>query len=250
MTTGGPACQDPWWRRAFAGEYLEIYAHRSDAAAAAEVAGLVPHLTGLQGPLLDAGCGGGRHLQVLRGHGLPALGFDLSPQLLGAARSRPGLAGHLVRADLRAAPFAPGFGAILLLFTSFGYFDDATNASCLAALAELLLPGGKMVVDLPDADHLRSCLVPSSSREVRTAAGSFPLQERRWWDGPRICKEIRYRGHTWQESVRIYRRDEFEALARSSGLQPQACWASLSGADAPGDRQVHWLIPSSAVRAC
>ncbi len=140
----------PWWQAAFAAGYEQVYAHRDDASAAGEIAGLLPRLRQAPGAVLDAGCGNGRHLQALRAAGLPAFGFDLSPQLLASARLRPPCQGRLVRADMRAPPLAGGWGAIVLLFTAFGYFDDAGNAALLRRLAEMLAPGGWLLLDLPE----------------------------------------------------------------------------------------------------
>ena len=76
---------EPWWKAAFGAHYETLYAHRDDASAAAEVAGLLPRLRQAPGPILDACCGNGRHLAALRAAGLPAFGFDLSADLLRSA---------------------------------------------------------------------------------------------------------------------------------------------------------------------
>ena len=128
-----------WWEQAFGPLYAEVYHHRDDASAALEINGLLPRLREQSGVVIDAACGGGRHLAALRKAGIPALGFDLSPDLLGLAAQRAPCRGHLVRGDLRRPPFAEGScGAVLLLFTAFGYFDDQGNADCLSALGRLL----------------------------------------------------------------------------------------------------------------
>jgi SAM-dependent methyltransferase len=45
-------------------------------------------LDGARGPVLDVGCGPGRHLHALARHGVFALGVDLSPVAVGLARDR------------------------------------------------------------------------------------------------------------------------------------------------------------------
>lgn len=237
-----------WWTTAFGADYLAVYAHRDDAAAAAEVAGLAPRLRAAvarhPGPVLDAGCGGGRHLDALRRLGLPALGFDLSPELLAVANRRPGCAGRVLRADLRAVPLAPGScAAVVVLFTAFGYFDDAANAACLAGLVRLLAPGGELVLDLPDAGQVAAGLVPESRR---TLADGTLVEERRALRGPRVEKEVVLRRpdgavRAWRESVRLYAPSEVAALAAAAGAACTEIWPSLQGPAERQGRMVCWL---------
>ena len=59
-------------------------------------------------PVVDLGCGYGRHLTALIEHGYPhPLGIDRSPLLLAEAR-REAPAARLLRADLRRLPPASG----------------------------------------------------------------------------------------------------------------------------------------------
>ena len=95
---------DDWWRTAFDARYLERYAHRDAAEAAAAVTALLPRLRTVHGPVLDVGCGAGRHLAALRAAGVPACGFDFSADLL--VRVPVSVAGGVVRGDanLRIGP--------------------------------------------------------------------------------------------------------------------------------------------------
>lgn len=233
----------PWWSTAFGSHYADVYAHRDDGAAQAEVAALLPRLRLAPGPVLDAGCGNGRHVAALRVAGIPAFGFDYSPQLLAAAAARPGCAGRLLRADMRAPPLGGGWGAVLLLFTAFGYFDDDQNAACLTVLAGLLAPGGWLVLDLPDPDVLAATLVATSTR--RTPAG-LEISEGRRIVANRVEKtvELSRAGVVetrYVESVRLYRPDEVAALARTAGLSFHDAWTGLSLSGDDQRRQVCWL---------
>jgi SAM-dependent methyltransferase len=243
-----------WFRSAFGPGYLQLYAHRDAAQAAAEVAGLAPRLaeacaaTGL--PVLDAACGAGRHLAALRAAGLPAFGFDLSPDLLAAAPTA--LRGGLARADLRAPCLADAScAAVLLLFTSFGYFGDAADAACLAALARALAPGGWLVLDLADPGHLRRSLVPESRR--RTPDGQR-LREVRRIAGNRVEKTVvpldpGPLAAPWRESVRLYTARELAVLAAGAGLELAECWRSLRSPRLDERRLVAWLRPLSGPRS-
>ena len=78
---------DAWYVESFGEDYLELYRHRNleearkAVALAASVLNLRPDVS-----ILDLCCGAGRHIQAMRNRGLAAIGMDLSPVLLGAAR--------------------------------------------------------------------------------------------------------------------------------------------------------------------
>ncbi len=231
----------PWWEAAFGEDYLAVYAHRDDAQGAAEIAGILPHL---RGPVLDAGCGGGRHLAALRAAGLTAVGFDLSQPLLTAARERPAVRGRITRGDLRAIPLADGaFVSVLVLFTAFGYFDDEANAATLQGLGRHLTPDGLLILDLPDAAWVRATLVPHSER---TTATGIRITEDRSLTPTRVEKQVTLvhpdgRQRTYRESVRLYDDADLPRLATPVGLRVADCWPSLRGPDQDDHRRVWFL---------
>lgn len=233
----------PWWKEAFGSDYLEVYGHRSDRDAADEVSGLLPWLSRIPGPVLDAGCGNGRHLAALRAAGLHAFGFDLSRELLTHGLDREACRGRLAQCDMRHPALAPGWGAILLLFTAFGYFDDAGNAALLRTFARLLADDGMLLLDLPDSDHLACSLVPESRR--RTESG-LEIVEVRSVNGSRIEKTVTLsRAGTlmrrYTESVRLYAHAEITQLALQSGLELADRWPGLRGPLIDEHRHVYWL---------
>jgi len=230
----------PWWQAAFGPDYEQVYAHRSDEAASAEIAGLLPYLGA--GPVLDACCGNGRHLAALQRAGMAAVGFDYSANLLRSAASRSEVMGRVSRADVRAIPYAGNFSAVLVLFTAFGYFDEVDNGVALAALADQLAAGGSLVLDLPDSQRVRAGLVPESAKSV----AGLTIREQRRIEGQRVVKDVhisRADGsvHAYTESVRLYAADEIARLATSVGLRVTACWSSLRGQGIDEGRQVWWL---------
>ena len=231
-----PMAEPPWWQAAFAADYLAVYAHRDDASAAAEIAGLAPRLGA--GPILDACCGNGRHLAALRRSGQVAVGFDWSADLLRAGR----VPSATVRADVRAIPYAGGFSAVLVLFTAFGYFDEGDNQVALAALAEQVAPSGRLLLDLPEVQRLRANLIPRSEREV---AGIAVSEERRLV-GSRVLKDVHLRHadgreRRYTESVRLYEPQEIAALAGAVGFIIEDTWRSLRGPQHDDGRAAYWL---------
>ncbi len=214
----------PWFEEAFGAEYLRVYPHRDLDAARREVAHLLT--ADLADPLLDLCCGFGRHTLALRESGRTAVGVDLSLELLRHARSLPGserLSGRLARADARALPFEDGsFGAVLMLFSSFGYLDDGANAGVLAEVARVLKARGSAVFDLMNPARIRASLVPESETE---RDGLVLLERRRLAaGGSRVVKEVTLRRpdgseRSWREDVRLYDPPEFDELCARAGLR-------------------------------
>lgn len=237
------SCEDKWWSEAFQAEYLEIYAHRDDGSAQREVAGISQRLNKNTGPILDACCGNGRHAAALRESGFDVYAFDYSKDLLDVARERSQIAGRLFQADIRHLPFKHTFAAITLFFTAFGYFNDEQNARVLHDLAGALQSDGLLMLDLPDPEHVRTTLVPSS--EKHTASG-LQIQEQRRLEGHYVAKDVLISAagalkRSYTERVRLYERDELIGLAAQAGLQFDQCWPGLLGPDQDQQRQVYWF---------
>ncbi|MEU7763988.1 class I SAM-dependent methyltransferase [Nocardia sp. NPDC049190] len=97
--------------------------------------------------ILDVPCGFGRHAGPLSRRGYRVVGIDNSPKQLDDARRRyPDCA--FVLTDMRTPPAGP-YDAILNLWISFGFFDTrAEDSAALAAWADVLVPGGKLVMEL------------------------------------------------------------------------------------------------------
>ncbi len=228
----GPSSE--WFVTAFGELYPLLYAHRDETSAAREVLGLLEHL-GLSdrgARILDLCCGAGRHLAALAAGGGRVVGVDLSAELLGRAAGRPGLAGRLVRGDMRRLPFGAAFDLVLNLFTSFGYFArDAENERALREMARVLAPGGTLVVDHIHRARAVRELVPE---DVRAEHG-LVVRQRREIRGERIRKEITVRRRDgceerFLEDVRLYRPEELEAMMAAAGLRAVRLRGSLTGA--------------------
>jgi SAM-dependent methyltransferase len=101
-------------------------------------------LAGLTGPVLDIGCGPGRHVAALREAGVPALGLDLSAVAVWVTRGR---GGEAVPGSIFAdVPLAGRWRTALLLDGNIGIGGDP--AQVLERTRELLAPGGVAVVEL------------------------------------------------------------------------------------------------------
>jgi SAM-dependent methyltransferase len=105
-----------------------------------------------RGPLLDAGCGGGLFLGMMRERGWNVLGLDISPQAAGIAWRRqkvPAVCGLLTD-----APFPAGSCRTITMFHVLEHLSDP--GSYLTAARALLGDGGRLVVQVPNAGSWQS----------------------------------------------------------------------------------------------
>lgn len=226
---------EPWYESAFRDDYRSVYAHRDLESARPEAAFLLAQ--GVRGRVLDHCCGFGRHALLLAEAGLDVVGFDLSLDLLRAARELPGyesrLAGRLVRGEMTHVPFAQAsFDWVVNLFSSFGYLGERGDVEALREIARVLRPGGRAVLDLMNPWSVRAELVPHSSR----AGPGFELEERRRLEhgGRSVVKEVELRRpggapRRWREEVRLYEAEELAVLLADSGLVPEREFGDFDG---------------------
>jgi SAM-dependent methyltransferase len=226
METHRDTPAQPWYVTAFQDDYRQAYAHRDLPSARHEVDWIVRGpLAAVEGTVLDLCCGFGRHSLALVERGFRVAGLDLSQPLLRAAQhigEDAPLAGRVVRGDMARLPFrASAFGAVVNLFTSFGYLGDDGDRAVLAEVARVLVPGGVLVMDLMNPAVIRRNVVPHT-REERDG---LVLEARRTLsdDGRRVAKEVQVTGRngesrSWREDVRMYEPRELDALLGAHGL--------------------------------
>ncbi len=126
--------------------------------------------------VLDLACGWGRHAVELASLGLDVTALDLSRPLLemglGEA-SRRGVPVRFVHGDMREMAFDAAFDGVVCLGTSFGYFDDYQNFEVLGAMARALRPGGSLLIEVVNRDHL----VERTPRRLWWEAGDVIVME-------------------------------------------------------------------------
>ena len=222
--------------------------------------------------MLDLGCGDGRHLPWLRERDLTVIGVDLSRPLLAAAAPRaPEVT--FVCADMRRLPFRDGaFGAVLSLFTAFGYFGDGDvalaadgtavaepgDAAVAAGIGRVLAAGGHWFLDYLDGDRVRAALSagPDARRRV---AGPLAVRETRSLDptGRAVLKDVILTarpdreaeaaalgvgggGLDYRERVTLYTLVELDRLAAGGGMRRVAAAGDYDGT--PLGRGPRWLL--------
>jgi SAM-dependent methyltransferase len=218
-----------WYKEWFGEEYLELYAHRDEGEADRHIDFVESLFDHRPAAILDLACGAGRHTSALRRRGYRALGIDLSKTLLAQSPELPRVAG-----DMRCLPFgAASFDWVLNFFTSFGYFEtDDENQRVLEEVERILLPGGRLLIDLFNREEVIRALKPKETLNV--AGRSVEIE--RWYDErtERINKRIRLAGseypfRTFVESVRAYTPEEVSGALALVGLEVIGRYGGFSG---------------------
>jgi len=94
-------------------------------------------------PVLDVGCGPGRHVLALAAAGIPALGLDVAPSAVHMARARGACV--LERSVFDRVPGAGRWATALLLDGNAGIGGDPE--ALLGRVGALLRPGGSILLE-------------------------------------------------------------------------------------------------------
>jgi SAM-dependent methyltransferase len=100
--------------------------------------------------VLDVCCGSGRHALPLARHGCLVTGIDVSAEAIAHARrtaDEERLAVDLRVGDVRALPTDVQVDVAICMGNAFGYLEHAATQAFLVDLAELVVPGGALVLD-------------------------------------------------------------------------------------------------------
>ena len=113
------------------------------------------------GPVLDVGCGPGRHVSSLLGRGVEAMGIDTAPTAVRLARRRGAAVAQ--RSVFDQVPDAGRWRCALLLDGSIGIGGDPEGL--LRRVAEVLAARGRLLVETGHPNQ------PTEHLEVRIETG-------------------------------------------------------------------------------
>jgi len=104
--------------------------------------------------LLDLACGSGVHALRFARRGLDVVGLDIAPSLVRYCTEQAAAKGldnvTFVEGDMRALTYQEEFDVLVVLSTSFGFFDDETNQRVLEGITRTLKPDGRLLLQLSD----------------------------------------------------------------------------------------------------
>ena len=204
-----------WFAEWFDTPYYHIlYQNRGEEEARGFIKALLSKLNlPLGASLLDLACGKGRHSITLNSYGFDVLGVDLSSKSISSAKRYENSNLSFEVQDMREPIEGKKFDAIFNLFTSFGYFDaQKENEKVCKAMAQMLNPGGRLVIDFMNAKRVISGLVPFEKKVLN----DIEFNISREYTGTHIIKTISFNDkselHRYQEKVQTIGKEQFKEL--------------------------------------
>ena len=190
-------------------------------------AGRAMAASGIDGPVLDVGCGGGLFPRLLRERGYAGMGLDSSPEAASVAWHINGV--PVLCGDLAQAPLGAGSCAGITMFHVLEHLYDPR--AYLTAAHRLLKPNGRLIVQVPNA-----------------ASWQFRLLGPRWngVDAPRHLTDFRacdIEALLAESGFEVLRRKYFSLRDNPAGLA-----TSLAPALDPMARRVRGIAETPAIR--
>jgi 2-polyprenyl-3-methyl-5-hydroxy-6-metoxy-1,4-benzoquinol methylase len=211
-----------WFDSSF---YHKLYANRNEKEAAGFIDELLNELgPPVQSPILDLGCGNGRHSKYLASKGFNVTGIDLASSSIHEAKKAGTSSLRFYRHDMRV-PFGKNcFSYVSNFFTSFGYFKTREeDHKVIANISSSLKPGGILVMDYINSHYAEKKLVPREKKEVDGIIYNIS----RWTDENHFFKKIVIEDvlfgdlPEYVEQVRKFSLADFDQLFNTHQLQVQ-----------------------------
>lgn len=185
--------------------------------------------------VVDVPCAYGRMTMPLAARGFDMIGLDYDPHILKEAAKRAAAADiagiHWQQGDMRAMDFEGELDAVLCLFGSFGYFEDANNRRFLKSAHKALKPGGTFLLETHTMETLLPIFTP---RNYWKLGNCVILEERNFnfeaarlegtWTIIKEGEETNY-----DSSIRIYSYKELIQLLDTCGFEVLDTFADFDG---------------------
>jgi len=219
-----------WWKRIFDETYLITDARSvCDEHLTSKEVDFLEQTLNLDKawPILDL-CGGqGRHSLELSRRGYQDVTvLDYSKVLINVGKEKAetdGLSTRFIRSDARDTHLPDGCVRIVIVMaSSFGYFiEKGEDEKILHEAYRLLIPMGKILLDLPDRAHVHENFIPQSWHEADEDV--VVCRQRRLADEALYCREMvisKTKGLIRDETYRIklYSRERIETILKSAGF--------------------------------
>jgi SAM-dependent methyltransferase len=227
-----------WWTSGiFEGPWGQVQRRKRTPAQIEQETAFVQESLGLGGGgrVLDVPCGTGDLAIALARRGCEVVGVDITRDYVTEAADKARAAGVSVTlrtGDMREIRDLGRFDAVLCWWGSFGYLSEDGDRDFLDAVASVLRPGGRFLLDT----HVTETLLPglATPRVWWQSGDTFVLVDRHYdaetrrtetdWfivgDGPTV------REHT---SIRLYALDELVQLLAGAGLRVSETYGSIDG---------------------
>jgi SAM-dependent methyltransferase len=254
-----------WWVTAFDEKYVKTYVDYGTPSFTELQTSFLIEKFGLtrKSKILDLACGQGRISLELARRGHSVLGCDYSKQFIATARStaqREGLDARFIRRDMRSLTYEYEFDAVINIFTSFGYFDDADNMKVLRVATRSLKPKGKLLIDINNALSVICALSKEGRKDSKTGCVTT-IKETELSNGLKVNIREEWNPLTmrwrvtrfWTENgksrryeidVRLYLLPELKYLMESSGLRCEKVFGDFGGSAFDSDSKRLIIIAS------
>lgn len=226
----------PWYDSLFDHRYVGFYEELLDVSVAARDIAFLDRAMALPPAcrVLDLGCGFGRHAVELAARGYDVTGVDLSAPMLEMARAQASerkVSVKLEQRDMRSLSGLGPFGACICIYTVLGYFDDAENASVIAAIADVLEPGARLALDLTNPLAMFTSwpgtVWKETSLGVRSEASRYDAMTGRVITERVLFPSEGGRAALPTSEVRLYAPYEVSHLLRSSGFDVEQVYGAM-----------------------
>lgn len=188
--------------------------------------------------VLDVACGIGRHVIPFAERGLAAHGLDVTTEYIERAAERAADAGvadttSFYRRDMRELDaLSQEYELLVNVYTSFGFFDEATNEALLEAFYNRLDSGGTLLLELANKEGLLAAF----DEDGVTTNDERTYVERREYDPATsrirtallVIANETYHGQ-YEFDLRVYAPVELQRLLDGVGFNDVRMYSSFDG---------------------
>lgn len=202
--------------------------------------------------VLDVACGAGRHALELGRRGYSVEGVELNQALVAYAAKcayEDATRVRFVPGDMRQLAYEPQFDAALIMNSSLGFFEDATNMAVLKSCADSLVQGGRLLLQCINPYRIESYLAGFRSgwyalangyvlREAHFNPVEATLNMRYRFVSPALGVDAQHPG----DHIRLYGFPELKAMLHAAGLRPVTVFGDAVLPAVPFEEASQWTV--------